>query len=141
MTYTRTHGQLFGTGDPDKKAKGGSAMPLYTPWRPTLRASRNWLVERCWAEGITRRSNRRLHPLPGSPYRTWTVPSPRVTMNISVCLWYVLRAQVGHASALGLARLLQGMFWQAEFQLPTYIDDPLAALIAARAWGPRASAL
>ena len=31
-----------------------------------------------------------------------------------------------------LSRLLQGLFWQAELQLATYIDDPLTALLGSR---------
>ena len=31
-----------------------------------------------------------------------------------------------------LTRLVQGMFWQAELQLATYIDDPLMALVGSR---------
>ncbi|CAE7542163.1 unnamed protein product, partial [Symbiodinium necroappetens] len=31
-----------------------------------------------------------------------------------------------------LTRLLQGMFWQAELQLATYLDDPLTALVGSR---------
>ena len=31
-----------------------------------------------------------------------------------------------------LSRLLQGLFWQAELQLATYIDDPLMALVGSR---------
>ena len=31
-----------------------------------------------------------------------------------------------------LSRLLQGMFWQAELQLATYIDDPLTVLVGSR---------
>ena len=31
-----------------------------------------------------------------------------------------------------LTRLLQGLFWQAELQLATYIDDPLTALVGSR---------
>ena len=31
-----------------------------------------------------------------------------------------------------LTRLVQGMFWQAELQLATYIDDPLTALVGSR---------
>ncbi|CAE7831161.1 unnamed protein product [Symbiodinium sp. CCMP2592] len=35
-------------------------------------------------------------------------------------------------SPTGDGKLLQGMFWQAELQLATYIDDPLTALVGSR---------
>ena len=30
------------------------------------------------------------------------------------------------------SRLLQGMFWKAELQMATYVDDPLTALVGSR---------